>query len=580
MNNESSGFTLIETLIGIAILAVISTAIYFSYANVIEIVQAAQYNSAALSIIEGQVETVRNMRYEDVGTAGGVPAGKVPQTQQFALGGQTFTLNAFVRNIDDPFDGILGGSPNDTAPADYKLVHFQVTCDTCTRYRLIQMATYVAPKNLESTSKNGNLFIRVFDAAGLPVQGATVTVSNPSAVPPINLTDITNSDGQLQLVDTATGSAAYHITVTKSGYSSDQTYAPGSPPNPTKPDATVATQQLTITSLAIDRVATLNITTRDRLCAPAAGFDFLLTGTKLIGTLPDTPKYSQSNTTAASGIADVNTLEWDTYTVAPTDTVWDLAGTTASLAFTLNPSAVNTQLWQIASRSGNALTVSVFGTGGVPLNDATVRVHGGGYDRSEVTGRSTYTATDWSGTAYDSQSGNISADTSLQLAPAGGPYASGSSEWLISRTIDFGTSTAAFTNLSWTPTSQPSGAGPNSLKLQLAANNNGTTWNYVGPDGTGATYFTSSGTTVPAALSGNQYLRYRVELATQSTSDTPSLDDLSLGFSSTCLVAGQAYFNGLGGTKTLEVSAPGYQSFSTTVDTASSWQRTTVTLTP
>src|SRR5205807_4502 len=120
----------------------------------------------ALNIIESHVETVRNMRYEDVGTVGGVPSGKIPQTETVTLDTASFSLHTYVRNIDDPFDGTLGGSPNDTAPADYKLIEFQVTCDTCTRYKVITMSTYMAPKNLESSSHRGNLFVKVFDASG------------------------------------------------------------------------------------------------------------------------------------------------------------------------------------------------------------------------------------------------------------------------------------------------------------------------------------------------------------------------------------------------------------------------------
>ena len=183
--HEQSGFTVLEVLIGLAILTVVSTSIYFSYANVLEIVQAAQYNNAAFSIMESRVETARNMRYEDVGVVGGVPAGKLQQTETVTLGSVPFTLHTYVRNIDDPFDGTLGGTPNDTAPADYKLVEFQLTCDSCTRYKLLTMATYVAPKNLETASRNGSLFVRVLDAFGLPVSGATVHVTNASVSPPM-----------------------------------------------------------------------------------------------------------------------------------------------------------------------------------------------------------------------------------------------------------------------------------------------------------------------------------------------------------------------------------------------------------
>jgi len=582
MNRHSEGFTLLEVLIGLGILAAVSTAIYFSYANVIEIVQASQYNSASLTIIESQVELVRNMRYEDVGTVGGVPAGKIPQVQQVTLDGVPYTLESYVRNIDDPFDGTLGGSPNDTAPADYKLVQFQVTCPTCTRYRIVSMTTYVAPKNLESSSQNGNLFIRVIDSFGQPVSGATVHVTNSGVSPAIDLTDVTNTDGMLQLVDTATSSARYHITVAKSGYSSDQTYPPGSPANPVQPDATVATQQLTITTLAIDRVSTLTLTARNGFCAAAPGMDLLMTGTKLIGTLPDVPKYTQAHATGANGTLTLSSVEWDTYTLKPTDTAWDIAGilATSSLTRTIDPNTTHGIVWQVASRSGNGLLVSVTDAGGTLQDDATVRVTGpGGYDRTVTTGWTTVTHTDWTG-AFSGESGGLDIGTELLLADSGGQYATGSYAWLTSDTIDFGSSSVTFGDLSWNPGSQPGPTGPDSVRFQVAANNDNATWSYVGPDGTGASYFTAPGA-LPAALNGNRYFRYRAELKTDDESTTPSVTDVSVAFRSGCTISGQAYFNGLlTGTHTVTVTKSGFTQSTTSTSVTDSWQRHTVTLSP
>jgi len=582
MTERQEGFTLLEVLIGLGILAVVSTAIYFSYANVIEIVQASQYNSASLTIIESQVELVRNMRYEDVGTVGGVPAGKIPQTQQVTLDGVPYTLESYVRNIDDPFDGTLGGTPNDTAPADYKLVQFQVTCPTCTRYRVVSMTTYVAPKNLESSSENGNLFIQVLDAFGQPVQGATVHVTNSGVTPAIDLTDVTGANGMLQLVDTATSSAEYHITVAKSGYSSDQTYPPGNPANPVQPDATVATQQLTITTLAIDRVSTVNVAARDAFCAPAPGMDLLMTGTKLIGTLPDVPKYSQAHTTGANGILNLAAVEWDTYTLKPTDTAWDVAGVlaTSSLVRTIDPNTTHTIAWQVASRSGNGLLISVVDAGGTLQDDATVRVTGpGGYDRTAVTGRASVTHTDWTG-AFADTSGGLDVGTELLLADNGGQYATGSYEWLISETINLGSSSVIFGDLSWNPESQPGPAGTDSVRFQVAANNDDATWSFVGPDGTPASYFTSPGD-IPASLDGNRYFRYRVELKTDDEDTTPSVTDITLTFRSGCTISGQAYFNGLGtGTYTVTTAKSGYSQSTVPASVTDSWQRQQVTLSP
>jgi len=546
---EQSGFTLLEVLVGLVIFAIVSVAIFFSYGNVAEIIQSAQYNSAAVSLIESQVEMARNMRYEDVGTVGGVPAGLIPQVQTVTLDDIPFTLHAYVRNIDDPFDGLF---PQDTAPADYKLVEFQITCDTCARYKLISLATLVAPKNLESTSHNGNLFIRVLDSAGNPIPGASVHVTDPSAKPAIDLTDITNTNGQLQLVDTATGSAAYHIVVSKTGYTTDQTYPPGHPANPVKPDVTVATQQLTITTLSIDQTSSVVIRAHDHFCAPVSGMDFAISGTKLIGTQPDVPKYSQNVSTGADGSWSSNSIEWDAYTLRPTDTSWDIAGTQSSLSFSIDPGAAKTFDWYVEPSSADGLSVAVTDQNGQPLDGATVHVTGSGYDRTGVTGRTTLDAL----------------AMPLTMTPLGdGTYASGTQEFE-SPTFNMGTSSVSFVDLTWTPASQNPRTGPGSVRFEVAANNDDATWNYVDVSN------------LPN-LSGNRYFRYKVLLSSADPSVAPVINDVSLDFSSDCLVPGRAYLNTLAaGTYTMTVSAPGYQTYSAPLVIGGAWQQTSVTLSP
>lgn len=580
---SSPGFTILETLIGLAILTIVSTSIYFSYANVIEIVQAAQYNNGALSIMESRIETARNMRYEDVGVVGGVPAGTLAPTETIMLGSVPFTLHAYVRNIDDPFDGTLGGSPNDTAPADYKLVEFQITCDTCVRYNLLTMATYVAPKNLESASRNGSLFVRVLDASGLPVSNATVHVTNASVSPQVNLTDITNSDGLLQLVDIATSSTGYHIVVSKSGYNGDQTYPPGNPANPVKPDATVATQQLTISTLAIDHTASLTVRAHNQFCAPTAGFDFIMTGGKLIGTQPNVPKYSSALTTGADGVLLNSAVEWDTYALKPTDTTLDIAGTISSLSFTVNPGAINAIDWMTASRSENGLVVTILDQNSQPLNGARVQVTKTGYDHTEISGIRTIEQTDWTPARFSAKSDflDASAPGILTLQLSNGSYASAGQEWLISETQDLGTSSATFTSLHWTPVTQPPSVGADALKFQLATNNDNATWNWVGPDGTPASYFTAPGQLTPATLNGNRFLRYRAHMSTADDDATPSLEDISITFASGCVPTGQAYFNGMAtGVHTITVDSAGYQPHISTFDITDTWQRAIIQLTP
>ncbi len=99
-----------------------------------------------------------------------------------------------------------------------------------------------------------------------------------------------------------------------------------------------------------------------------------------------------------------------------------------------------------------------------------------------------------------------------------------------SASMDLGV--AKMNSLSWTSTT-PSGVGSNAIKFQLAANNDNSTWSYIGSDGTSGTYFTTNGTaSFPSSLLNKRYWRYKAYLATADTSTSPTLDSVTFSYSS------------------------------------------------
>ena len=81
--------------------------------------------------------------------------------------------------------------------------------------------------------------------------------------------------------------------------------------------------------------------------------------------------------------------------------------------------------------------------------------------------------------------------------------------------------------LSWAPTTQPS---QTFLSMQAAASDSiYGPFNFVGPDGTGHTTFTNGGSL--AQFNGKRYLRYRANLTTTLGTATPTLSDVTIGFS-------------------------------------------------
>ncbi len=593
--HNTRGFTLVETLVAVAIFVGISVAVYDGFSRILRIMGLIRVKEVATNLLNEQFEIVRNLPYASVGTANGIPSGVLLQSQTIVRDNKSFLVETTVRNYDDPFDGTLGGTPNDISPADMKIVEVSVSCALCTGFDPVVFTTRVAPKNLETASTNGALIIRVFDGSGLPVNGAEVTIVNTALSPNINLTDNTGVDGTLTIVDAPPSVDNYQITVTKSGYSIDQTYPVGGSgnPNPTKPNASVILQQITQMSFTIDRTSTVPVAVVSNQCSPIASFNFTTTGTKLIGINPNTIKYSQAFTSNGSGEVTINDLEWDTYTMDGTDSVYDIIGTNPLLSLGVPPNTTQNMQIITAPKNGRRLVVVVRDQStGLPITDATVDITGpNGYSSSITTSQGFMTQTDWSGgsgqalvgdsTMFLTSNGNIETNLVpglLDLVQVFGSYVS--SGTLTSSTFDTG-APSNFRQIVWTPGTQPAQTGLTSVQFQVATNTDNATWNYVGPDGTASTYFTTADQNIGPTHDGDRYLRYKLYMSTADPLFTPTIADVSFTYTSTCVPPGQVSFSSLAtGTYTITVSKTGYQSVAHQVTVSSSWQKDEVTIAP
>lgn len=574
---RNRAFTLIETLVGIAVFVVISTAIYQAYVSLFGLISLNQYKIVALNLVNEQFEIVRNLSYSNVGIPGSIPNGIVPHVQNITRSGVNFIVTTTVRNVDNPFDGTIGGTPNDLSPADNKLIAVEVDCPTCKAFTPLTLTTTIAPKNLETASTNGALQIKVFDANGVPVPGANVSIRNYQATTTISIDDVTDSNGILQIVDAPPGIEAYEINVTKAGYSSDRTYQNGASgnPTPTKPHATVIIQQLTQVSFSIDRFSTLNFNSVTSDCVAVPNIDFSLKGSKLIGT--NVYKFNKNLATNGSGLYSSTTMEWDYYTVTGIDGSYDVVGINPLNPISLNPNIVQNTLLIVAPKDPRTLLVTVKDSATLlPLTDATVRLRKGStFDRTRITGRGSINQTDWSNGAYSSNDGNVEVDNpagDLRLLNVFGAY--NLNGVIESTTIDTG-SASNFYNLDWLPVDQPVDSGPNSAKLQFATNaliTGTTTWDYKGPDGTNSTYYTVSNSPISSVHNGDRYARYKIYFNTISSTSTPNISDVSFTVTSSCTPPGQVVFSDLDDDSyLLEVTKTGYNSYSQTINISSNW---------
>ncbi len=576
-NNAKRGATLLETLIGVIIIGIVSFSLFRAYTTLIDVFSNIKIKNAATNLASEQMEVIKNMSYSVVGVVGGIPAGVIAPTQNFLRDGLQFTLQTTIRNIDDPFDGTLGGVPNDTAPADYKLVELSVFCTSCLASSTVTITGRVAPKSLESASTNGALFVQAIDANGAFVSGASVHVVNNQVSPTINVTDVTNSNGVLQLVDVPPSFQSYQITVSKSGYSSAQTYATSTGnPNPTSPHSTVAAQSVTQTTFAIDRVGQINFSSLNTTCNAVDNTSIQLSGSKLIGTAPVVLKFNQNYVFPVGGTLSVPNLEWDTYSGEVNNAGYDLAGSIPNLPLNLNPGVTQgVKLIFQPKNSAVILATILDNATRLPLSNATVTLSQGVTPLATLaTGRGFLRQTSWAGgsgqtdfgnnTFYESQDGGIddanpAGEIRLKLLATSTYAAAGS---LISSTFDTG-SASNFYNLTFNPGSQPIESGADSVRFQLASATTSTplAWNFLGPDASAGSYYTLTSNNISATHNGDRYLKYKVYLQTASTTFTPTTSDVAASFASDCVPPGQVLFQGLtqNQTYTLDVIRAGYQ---------------------
>lgn len=593
--NKKNGFSYVEILVGVAIFAMIFLSVFQVYNILMGLVSTGKVKVVAAALIEEQFEIIRNIPYSDVGITTGIPVGKLQASKVEVRSGIPFTVVTTIRNIDDPFDGTLGGNPNDLSPADYKLVEVSASCNTCNNFKPVVLNTRVSPKNLEGASTNGALFVRVFDANGLPVVGANVHIENNNEMPAIIIDDVTDNNGNLKIIDAPPGVEVYEITVTKNGYSTDKTYATGelSNPNPIKAHASVFQQQVTQISFAVDTLATLNISSVTDTCASVPNVDFDLKGSKLIGTGPDVLKYEQSLFTGAGASVSLNDLEWDVYDAFSTDASYDFAGYIPLLPLNLSPGSTQNLQLVVSAKSTNSFLVTVkdFGTQ-LPLKDTEVTLSKGGVDTTLITNLGFQKQTDWSLGAgqtdfinekkFFNSDGDVTIDNpagEVVLRDSFGTYAS--SGELESSSFDMGVG-SNFDKISWVPQGQPPQTGPDSVKFQLASNNDNLTWNFVGPDGTASTFYTVSDSDINTIHDGDRYFRYKLFLQTINTNFTPNLSEVSFTFTSGCVPPGQVLFKNMeSGTYSLTASSTGYAIFNdANIDISSPWSTYEVLLSP
>ncbi len=341
------GMSLIDVVVGVALLSVLLLALMGVLRASLLVSSLAKAKAGATATAQVQMEYLRSLTYANLGTEGGIPSGIVPEYATTTEDGFTYVTHTFIEYVDDPADG-TGVNDTNGITTDYKRALVSVSYEAGGSPRSVALVSEFAPPGIESNNGGGTLAVNVVNASGAAVPGASVHIVNAAVSPAVDVTATTNTAGVVFLPGAAT-STAYQVSVSKSGYSSAQTYAVDSTnQNPSPGYLTVVANQTTTQTFAIDLLNAFSLATY----APIATSTFA-------DAFADTSKIAVSaSTTVTNGSLTVVPGDTSGYARAVATTSSRLASWGQAMATTSVPTGA-TALIHIYDASGNLLPDTV-----------------------------------------------------------------------------------------------------------------------------------------------------------------------------------------------------------------------------
>jgi prepilin-type N-terminal cleavage/methylation domain-containing protein len=301
MKHKQGGYTLVELMVAIAVLAVLSLGTFNLLIALLHSAIVSQRQAVASTLATNQMEYLKSLPYDNLAVAGGaiISTNTIPGTLTKKISGDTYTITTNITYADNAYDGCgsyptlalkqkycrnypppSGAPSTDTNPADYKDVNVSVT-DT-SGSQLASVDTQVSALVAETASNTGALFVNVVDDSGAPVTGATVTVTNSSVSPAVNVSDTTDENGIVIFYDLppSTTNYKYQISASETGYSSLTTIVPSGALQPTYSSQNLIAQSSSYVTLTIkpEGPNSLVLETTDTTGSPLAGAKIYVKG--------------------------------------------------------------------------------------------------------------------------------------------------------------------------------------------------------------------------------------------------------------------------------------------------------------
>ncbi len=288
--SNKRGFSIVEALIGIALVSIVFAGIFGAYRLGVKMVWLNKAKVGASAIAAGHVELIRGLPYESVGLKNAVlpnAAGILDATVLETAGGVQYTTTISAVYAVDAADGM---GMSDSCNWDYKKISVKTAWNGDYPGEVVFL-TDIAPQSQAQEAQTclsqpgGVLTIRVSNSSGIMISSPVIEIHDPLS-------------GQLvdyKVPNTGEYSFAlpvgmYRVLISKTGYNNIRTYGTQELAAPNDPDLMVFNGAATEKSFSIDLAAAISIDA----VSPSGLSDFS-------DTFADQQKISEFNGTEIDG---------------------------------------------------------------------------------------------------------------------------------------------------------------------------------------------------------------------------------------------------------------------------------------
>lgn len=211
-SRKGSGFAelmIALTILNIILLAMIPTFIYSSKGTLRNNFRTNAYNLGIR-----QLERIKSLDYEQVGTRNGNPSGLIDYTKTEVRDGISYGVRTRITWVDDQADETY---PADLDPRDYKRVEVSVTFPSIARLPNQVFSTDITRQSQEQIATGGNIETTVLDTENNPIEDYLVRITGGPSSPQESYTDETGKTSFVML-DESVEEGDYSLTAIKDGY--------------------------------------------------------------------------------------------------------------------------------------------------------------------------------------------------------------------------------------------------------------------------------------------------------------------------------------------------------------------------